>query len=357
MIYYTIMLIISLLFAELYRKKNNKVFIFLSMLPFILVAGLRYDVGTDYMYRYIPEISELLKGGNPQNLEIGFKLFVRIIQLFTKDIQTVFFVSAIFIYGIIFSTIFKRSDHPVITILLFFSGGYFFESMNIMRQYMAMALLICALFYLYDKEIWKWLICILFATMLHTISLAFIITAIPYFLNYDLKKFGIVIVGCILFGFFGKPIIQIILENTRFNIYFTGKFAKYTQGDFQLVLFTFNLCILMLYGYLFYQHRQLLDDSKMKMFMCLQMIAVACCGMTAIMFITARFIIFFSIFQIYAIPYIFKLLNEKREKMIFLSIFAILFIVTFTYLYIIHNVNECLPYQFYFNMKNIKKIK
>lgn len=120
MIIYLIMLLISLFFAHLYTKHTKKIYAFLSMLPFLLISGLRYGIGTDYFYRYAPDFNIIVNGGEVKNLELGFKLLYKLIGFFTNDYAVLFIITSMLVIIPIFYTIFKFSKKPVLSILLFF---------------------------------------------------------------------------------------------------------------------------------------------------------------------------------------------------------------------------------------------
>ena len=55
------------------KPKNIKIFLFLLVLLFSLIAGIRYGIGTDYFYTYYPEYLSIKVGtGNyQQNFDVG----------------------------------------------------------------------------------------------------------------------------------------------------------------------------------------------------------------------------------------------------------------------------------------------
>ena len=58
MIIYITMLGVSILFSYIstkYDKILKNIFRILSVIPFIIVSGFRYKVGTDYLFRYVPD--------------------------------------------------------------------------------------------------------------------------------------------------------------------------------------------------------------------------------------------------------------------------------------------------------------
>lgn len=115
---YLIGMIISILFAgcasickqkctdlskenDIYRK-NKMAFYglnFLSMMPFLLISSIRYNVGTDYKV-YTKRFTDILLGNRSKdNVEMGYKLIIKILSFFTDNIQWLFVVTAIlFIY-------------------------------------------------------------------------------------------------------------------------------------------------------------------------------------------------------------------------------------------------------------------
>ena len=60
MIVYISMFIISIFLTIVSQKSKNRIskiiFQILAVLPFIIVSAIRYDVGTDYFVRYVPNV-------------------------------------------------------------------------------------------------------------------------------------------------------------------------------------------------------------------------------------------------------------------------------------------------------------
>ena len=127
------------------RKKTKKRWIkiiccIMAIMPFFIVSAFRYDLGTDYTRRYVFDYNRTLQGIDVPNLEILFKSNYEVLYYIYR--RTIFNVCHnICNYCWIYSrTSFKKSQDKILSVCIFLLGGFFFDSLNIMRQYMAMSL-------------------------------------------------------------------------------------------------------------------------------------------------------------------------------------------------------------------------
>ena len=348
--YYLVALIFSLFFAYMYykSKKNKIIYFILSVLPFVLISGLRYDVGTDYSYRYLAEFYEISNGGNPTNLEIGFKFIVYLVLLFTDNPQYLFFITSLIIIGMIYYFIFKYTKYPWIGILVFFFGGFFFNSMNILRQYLAVVLLMCSFYCLIKNKKMQWLTFVFLAMLQHTTAIIFLLSYIPYYCKYDIKKVAKILLFCLIIGIVGKPVLFWIISLTRFKVYLSGSFVTYVQGDFQTIQTFINFIILSIYLYAYYKVPKIQEDKYLKMYICMQMFAFVFSIYTAFVFLSSRFVIFFSVYSIYGIARLYEYFKNKQILLKVTIVLTLIYISSFSYLYLKNNVDEVLPYQYQF---------
>ena len=81
MIVYSIMMVIVIGLSICLMKVQNKHIKILCysgiILAFFCVSGLRYDVGTDYFFRYVPNFQTIAQGEEVKSLE---PLFIAIIK-------------------------------------------------------------------------------------------------------------------------------------------------------------------------------------------------------------------------------------------------------------------------------------
>ena len=163
MIVYILNLFISTIlnfFARITKKKNIKASIiigaFAILIP-ILVCGLRYNVGTDYI-SYQQWFSYYLSHKlSLKNDEIGFGVLIKVIQLVTLNPQFLFLIVAIIINILIMIFIRKHTEFFELGYFLFIALYFYYSSFNILRQWIAIAIFLYAIRYIYNKNFKKYL--------------------------------------------------------------------------------------------------------------------------------------------------------------------------------------------------------
>ena len=317
MIVYIIMLALSILFlmlAEKTEKKKIKILYYiLSALPFFLVSAFRYDVGTDYITRYTYDFNTMVKGIDIPNLEIGFKTMVKIIICFTTDPLHVFVISSAIIIGLVMATIFTKSKNKLLSILIFFIGGFFFDSLNIMRQYISISIIIFAYKFLLKERKQKiyYVIAVLIASTFHSTSLIMILLV---FLDKKMLaniKFVLPIAAIILI--LNQRLFDIIgffIQNTRFNVYLTGKLSV---GDVSIVLIIENIVLYLMMYYIYQKNKKKNDIQKEDiLFLNIEAITLIVIALGSVHILFLRIAFYFSMFQILSVPYYLNKLDTKE---------------------------------------------
>lgn len=351
MIVYSTMFIISILFAYESTKLNGirkKILFFMSALCFIVVSALRYDVGTDYFFRYVPDFNKILEGSKPEPLEPLFKLFMILCTKITSNPQIVFIITSIIINGLIFYVFYQEEVDVTYCIVLYFIGGYYFQSMNLLRQFIAVALIIISYRYLVDdrKDAKKWILLNFIAFLIHNSSLIFIISL---FLTKKLISPKTTIITSVFIGLFSSIIMKVI-----FIIISETRFVKYQQysGNFSVKAFIVELVTLVIVYYLYYKKKELTGvvTEKDILFVNIQVIAIFCVLLNSELILFSRILIYFSIFKIISIPYfIFQLrkipIKNTKPIQILLITFLVILVSSMIYSYGINNDEEVLPYK------------
>lgn len=159
-------------------KKSNSILYWnfitiLSVIFFSLMLGLRYEVGTDYQNYYFAYIDQF-KYVYDLNWEPSFCLMYKILYYLNAS-PAFLFILICFIQITIFYNIFKDKVYllPYAVFLLFITG-HIFGWLNILRQSLAVLILLYGIKYVYLGSFWKLLVCILLAATFHISSLSFI---------------------------------------------------------------------------------------------------------------------------------------------------------------------------------------
>lgn len=358
---YIIMLIISLFFAYLYMKnskyENKKsrflIFTILCSLPFFIISAIRYDVGTDYLYRYVPEFYKLTNGIEVWNYEFGFTLLNKIIICLGGNYEWLFIItSAIIIFPFMYIVL-KMSKNPVLSIALFFLCGYFFQSLNILREYMAIILVLCSYPYLLDRKYIKWLFLIFLAFSFHYVSIVALI--MPFFVNKNILNLRITTILSIFIIVFKKIIQNIIyylLGFTKFSVYIGSIFDT---SEIKETLIVINIIIYIAMLYCYHKKRQYDNISyEDNFFLSMQALSIITLIAGFVSFLFFRIAFYFTIFQVISIPKYFEDLKIKYKNIKKIKImFILLLSLTLFYTNILNNNEEVLPYKTIFD-KGVK---
>ena len=195
------------------RPLNTKWFLSLIVIGLVMVAGLRYWVGTDYGFYYnaLEGYSTDLWGYIRKFDEPGFPILVYIIKFFTRDGAVFIFITAAFTIASILYVTYKNTDTYVFTSLLFLFTGVWSGTFNGVRQFFAAAIICLGHRYILDKKIWKYLLCVLCAFLFHASA---IIMVVPYFILRN--KISIINILILAIGSI------ILLNNYEFIFSFVG---------------------------------------------------------------------------------------------------------------------------------------
>lgn len=171
-----------------YTLKN--IYFLVPIIIVSLIAGFRFQVGTDWE-TYKGYYEDFLKGGMSwenikySTLEPLYLILNKVIALFNVNYQ-VFFTIIMFLHLILLYKSFDR--YPVLLPfgLFFYITTFFFMSLNIQRQTLAICIFFYSLRYIFDHKFFKYCICISIATLIHYSS---IILLPVYFLSTNFFNF------------------------------------------------------------------------------------------------------------------------------------------------------------------------
>ena len=311
---YLFMTLLSVILAVIYKEyddryslkrregdfRKSRTAAVLSVLPFIAVAGFRYDVGTDYLYTYVPNFKEIANGQDSY-FEWGFYLLNKVIQLYTLDYFWLFLVCAAITYIMVFDCIYRYLKDPAFGIFLFVATTSFFVSLNTTRQYMAIAFFLWALRYIKRKELGKYVVAILLGSLFHY---SILIMLPLYFLCRIRYRpvAGFVIVGL---SYAVTSLLRVILTGffaqRRYGAYFDSSYDSHeTAVRFLLI----NAAVL-LFGTLCAGSsagKSADDDETMNIYMQIQLASTVVCACSGALPLAYRIIWNFSSIQILLIP-------------------------------------------------------
>ncbi len=248
---------LSTLFAFMAHKTKKKWLFFafsaLSILLPVLLAGLRdYSIGTDVKnYLTVDRfwggaikadslIDYLVHYVQLGKREVVFAAFIGTIAQVFGSYRLFLFCTHIVIVTAVYIGAFRlrHRAHPALILLLFYLM-YYNASLNVLRQYMAMAIVFAFLADLEQRKFLRYSIAVLCATLVHnTAILAFapLVLFLILFPKKELKRASnkrwIFIVSLIVFGtLLFIPVVRLSLKigllDSKYNFYFKDEVSRY----------------------------------------------------------------------------------------------------------------------------------
>ena len=350
---YISMSLLSLIFSMLFDYSKDKdryavwlrrvVFVLASM-PIILVAGLRYDVGTDYINIYWNYFLALLGGGDKVSgttveLDIGLYFFVKVLQIFTNKPESFFFVSSIIIYFAITSYIRKSEKMISVSLMLFVTSGLFFTSLNVVRQFFALSIVLFGFGLAKKRKFIKYLLICIIAACFHLSAL--LLVPLYFFFSIEINRKKIVFVLCVFVA--SMPVVRFIFEqlilHTRYKYYLTSKLYVV---DYDLAGTIYALMITTLF-LLLYKN---IKKGPQFNFCTLNLLAYDCIIiMSYFIPLANRISLFFKFFVfVNMVPMLFEAIPQKGKRRIIQAATYIILIGLTLYLYFYRGNSDVFPY-------------
>lgn len=182
--------------------RSHKIILVAIIVYLILMAGLRYECGLDYI-GYEGNYYALRSGIKPvinDSIELGFSIWARIMPTFR-----IFLITVAMFNVIGKAKFFVSVDARFLFTSLFFYFTTFFITydMGLIRQGMAVAICIHSIKYI-EKKSWKFFVMIGIACFFHLSALFFM----PMFFigskEYSWRTYAAVLIGCFLLSFFAS---------------------------------------------------------------------------------------------------------------------------------------------------------
>lgn len=333
---------------------NIGMMFFVSAILFF-IALLRSDVvGTDYgQYLYFMDVvqsyrwSDIYSVAQGAHIEYFFLLISKFISIFTNDRYLMMGFWYLTLFTCLFFFCIRGCSRYYISLYIFFTLGLFNQSLNITRQYVAVAILGIGLIYILNQSIKKYIVTLILATLVHTSA---ILGGLLIFLKFDKVKKNIriiTLIGVLLSLYlaysFSAVFSALGLENSDMD------YARYIinesyEGGIGLGLFI-NLFIYLAY-FVFYKQFSGYDNGAYIWLTCASL-TLALNFISINTYIIARMLIYFKIAMIISLPrFIDCLQYSNNVKKIIYGMLVV--ILGMYYVYVLNNTDlyNTVPYIF-----------
>lgn len=343
-IIFTIVLAFMLQPVGFYSSKGvnsacNK-YLFLVGCILVLIPGLRdVTIGLDtYQYEdfYRSIRGSLFKAISDTRFEEGFVL----INLLTRpfDFIVLQIVVSTLLVGLVFAIIKRYSTNIGLSCVLFIIFCFYYRCFNEMRQAVALGVVCYSLRYMVEKDIKRFLACVLIAALFHRTSIIIAPAALLLYIgNIKWWQISLLLGGLVILTMYANLIIQAFLP------YFLTDYSNMEEGAGGWGLFAFQILTLCL---AFYRYKYLKVDRTnviLVYLLCVSIIMFPICHINPMLF---RLQDYYWVFMIILVP---RIINTFRSSFIRSVACSCYFIIGYFFYFVkmFTESNELIPYKFF----------
>lgn len=356
MIVYSTLMILCLVFhfAQLKKEKNYIIYFFMICLLFF-ISAIRYDVGQDYQH-WLEVYNWIEKGyAGGEYVEIGYRLLNVIIQKI--PIFNVYFLyiitSAIIIFS--FGYVIKKNVEPkywFLSLFIFIGSGIFFATLNLVRQYIAIVIVLLGLHFLMQNKYIRFILFVLLASLFHTSSFIMILF-IPFYILFRNQKHEKILLLIYIIS-----LIFIVIDIRQFIDFFSflipERWKWYLESNF-LTHKNYSAVVKQLFPnliliFIMINRRKITEKEDVFYLMLFVNVIITNCFYGVLVLLRLSY--FFDVALIFLIPTIIELLNkyDKKIKLLgYLSIVGYYSLLTIVTIFIM-NGHGVMPYQTLFSL-------
>jgi len=342
--------------SQIIKKDKHIAYVFFLVMSFIIpliISGFRYDVGTDYMnyirgYNLTANISftEFIES---KNIELGFFLIKKIAYWF-NNYQVMFWISTIITLVFAYKAIIRHEDKVSIAFsLMMYLFVIFPSSFNIMRQHIALAIAVYSYRYIFERNFKKFLFFCIIASSFHITALIvlpfyFVVIAEKSITSFAKKKKifyqALIIIASILFIVNFSSFINTLSQMGIFERYYM--YSTEIDSGLNREIYLKGLILI---AVLLYSKKLISYDERNKLYIYFLVIDLIVTFVGFSNPFTKRIGLYFGITQIFLLPSIIKVMNNKVEKYLGRWAIVLYSIGFFILAFYIFKLSHIIPYK------------
>ena len=340
---YFLLLGCTVVFLTFSKMVKTDLFFYLSFVILVLFAGLRFDVGADFM-TYSGMFVEFKNEKAPFLFEPANMFIINIVNTLDINHQAIFLIYSLISMSAVFYFIKKLSPSKELSILLFVTIGiFYFSTFNIIRQWAAISLMLIAIVKLIDAKHIQFVLFIILASLFH---LSALILFVVVFFKIRFKFFYLI---ALLFGsMLVMELLLFIINSSKYAMYLNG--VKFDQKGNPLLLLIYISILVYIPCFLGYFSRKKILNTQETVLLNMNIMSILFLILgyqLNIDFLSLmRVNMYFQIQLIVLIPMMMnKIKNQKINFMLKYLVFVFLF---FYYFYTVYNngvIYNLVPYQ------------
>ena len=356
----TLLIIYMIINKIQYKLDFNKkmVFVLISCILLIIISSFRSNsIGADMdVYLQIFESSknksmiDIISSGLSLDhflssemyngfYETGYILFNKMVSIISDSDFAFKLSCSLFVNIPVCFMIYKYSKDELMSMLLFILLGYYTQSFVIIRQYMALSMIIIALHFLIESEDAKFYTFVFIAFLFHKTAIVFLIVKLlKSYWDIIIKYIKFICIALSILFVLANPILKFFIMN--FYPFYSDKIV-FGEGlnllIFMLIILLFSLYIGKKNGY---------DLKKFDAFFVLVVVGVVIQLFTVHFSLLNRLALYFQFFMIIYIPNSLSFIKKYKFLTNFIVLFV--FLLYFSYLLIFNDSGQVKNYEMLF---------
>ncbi|MBA2943352.1 EpsG family protein [Paenibacillus sp. CGMCC 1.16610] len=299
--------------AEALAVKPNKWLAGIVMATFVVIAGLRNNIGDTFFYMYSYRLNNYTWEQVKAEKDIGFGILQMILQKITDDPQLLIFITALVTNVLIVYVLYKYSRMFELSIFIYITSGLFLVSMSGVRQFLASAIIFAATKYLFEGNWKKYFLVVSFASLFHGSALILI----PMFFVVRRKAwtsstFVILILAMLLI--LGYSVLSDAIFSAIADTHYS-EYQNFQEGGANIIRVAISAIPLI---FAFIGRHKLSEIFPYSDYVVnMSIINFVVMAVATQNWIFARFTIYFGVYNVILISYVISLFVKREQKLMY----------------------------------------
>ncbi len=207
----------------------------LAFIPlWILISFRDKSVGIDSygtyyrIFRFL-QYGEYATHKNIVNAEMGYVILNKLCLIFNSSYRTILIITATITWFLYYKFIIENSNNSVVSIAVLFASFSYFHAFNGIRQFMAMAIALQGMKYIYERKFLRFLVIVVLAMTFH--KSAILLLALYFLYGVRVRVWWVItsVLGSVVVMRMGRGILAKVLGNSNYGKIFQSR-AAYSSG-------------------------------------------------------------------------------------------------------------------------------
>lgn len=346
---YIIIILLLIVLNGIFDNANKKIYFWCMVIALTVISAIRYNIGTDYIGYTI--IFAMIKNGIRTYVENGYYFIAKTVINMGGPVQVMFALMALFTIPAFGYTIAKnvKSEYRLFILLIFVCSTIYFGTMNAMRQYVAIAIMLFGFESLKNKKYIRYVIYIVLAMQFHSSSVCMIVYMILVMINEKVDILNIICVTIIISLLFIlidiRPVVERLVNvmPERWRVYLEGDSVRHFFED-RNASAIFKTIIPNIIWFLAYYFRKRIDNKYVDLYLIGFALYVFLNNAFYGINVFIRVYTMFEYYALYLLPLIIDMGKTKSDRTALKIFLGIYYIALTSYAIFYKNGNGVIPY-------------